>query len=102
MRRGLGLTVLMLLVAAGCRTAGDSPMLTDLRGGPDNDAEIQSVSHQQPAVDRPVELEPEPVDEQSSSWRRLLNPFAPRRKRIPLPLSPKTPEAGADESADEF
>ena len=78
-------------------------MLTHLRGGSDRSAEIQSVSHQQPSLDRPVELEPAPTeDEGKAGWGRLLNPFASRKKRIPLPLSPKSPQAGADESADGF
>ncbi|MFQ5731315.1 MAG: hypothetical protein ACE5KM_05090 [Planctomycetaceae bacterium] len=91
-RRAVAVVALMLMCAGCSSLSGNRPANA-----------IQSVSGHRPAADRAVELEPEPADERGgSTWKRFLNPFAAKKKRIPLPLSPKSAETGADESSAGF
>lgn len=73
---------------AGCQTpAGRGLPVSKLDGG-GQPREIAPVGHANASKpkERAVTLEEE-VDGENSRWARLLNPFASRKKRIPLPLS---------------
>ena len=97
----LRIVVLSVVLAVGCRSTPTEPSYTDLRGT-GKTSPIRNVSHDELPERSAVELEPEQPAADSSSWKRFLSPFGRPKKRIPLPLSPRPSDPGADETSDEF
>jgi len=85
-------TVLMVLMAfVGCQSMPTPTFApSSLRQGSTKAPEsgFAPASHREELPGRPVTLEGD-VDEagENSRWSKLLNPFARKKKRIPLPLT---------------
>jgi len=100
---GLGLVSLILLIG-GCRsTRGQNTFVSDDRpaSATQRTNPVRPVEHESLTADDSVVLEPDSGDaSRLSRWKELLNPFA-KKKRIPLPLSPKADD-GDDRPFDGF